>query len=249
MKILVPVKQVIDASSHICIKPDQSGIDKTNMKTAMNPFCHIAVEEAVRAREAGTADEVIAVTIGTEQSRDVLITALAMGADRAVLLQTEQELQPLAIARLLARIASQELPQLIILGRQAIDEDNNQTGQMLAGLLGWPQGTFASKLEFDGACVNVTREIDGGTEIVSLRLPAVITTDLRLNEPRYVSLPNILKARKQPLERLMVDDLDVDVSPTLMVLKVEEPPRRATGIMVADVTELVYKLRKVAKVM
>lgn len=248
MKILVPIKQVIDANVRIRVNADNSGIEQTGVTMAMNPFCRIAVEEAVRIREAGRADEVIVVTIGNQTCQDMLITALAMGADRAVWIQSDHNLQPLAVARVLVHIVFQLATDLVILGKQSIDEDNSQTGPMLAGLLGWPQGTFASKIEFVTDAVHVTREIDGGLQTVSLRLPAVITTDLRLNEPRYVSLPNILKARKKPLDRINIADLPVDVTPTSRVLSVTEPPRRATGTRLTHISELVDKLRHEARV-
>lgn len=248
MKILVPVKRVIDANIRVRVKSDNSGVETANVKMAMNPFCEIAVEEALRIKEAGKAEEVVAVCIGESQCQETLRTALAMGADRAILVETDVAVQPLAIAKLLKAVVEKEEPGLVILGKQAIDYDNNQTGQMLAALLGWGQGTFASNLDIKDDMVDVTREIDGGLETVSLKLPAIITTDLRLNEPRYVKLPNIMKAKKKPLDTLSADELGVDVTPTLTILKVDEPPQRSAGIKVADVAELVDKLHNEAKV-
>jgi electron transfer flavoprotein beta subunit len=248
MKILVSIKRVIDANVRVRVKSDGSGVETANVKMAMNPFCEIAVEEAIRLKEAGKAAEVVAVTLGTNASQDILRTALAMGADRAILVETTEEAQPLGIARALQALAKREAPQLVILGKQAIDGDNNQTGQMLAALLGWPQGTFASKVEIADGRARVTREIDGGLETVSLKLPAVVTTDLRLNEPRYVKLPSIMQARKKPLEALKPADLGVDLAPRFKVLKVEEPPVRGGGKKVASVQELVDKLRNERKV-
>jgi electron transfer flavoprotein beta subunit len=248
MKLFVPVKRVIDANVKIRVKADQTGVETANVKMAMNPFCEIAVEEAVRMREAGHADEVVVVSAGADKAQETLRTALAMGADRAVHIVTEAELQPLAVARLLKVIADEERPGLVILGKQAIDDDSNQTGQMLAALLGWPQATFASEIVFKDGTADVTREIDGGLETLNVNLPAVVTTDLRLNEPRYASLPNIMKAKKKPIDRRDADTLGVDISPRLAVHKVEEPPKREAGIKVADVSELVAKLRDDAKV-
>jgi electron transfer flavoprotein beta subunit len=248
MKVLVSIKRVIDANVRVRVKSDGSGVETANIKMAMNPFCEIAVEEAIRLREAGKATEIVAVTIGSNACQDILRTALAMGADRAILIETPDEPQPLAVARLLQALVKRESPQLAILGKQAIDGDNNQTGQMLAALLGWPQGTFASKIEPADGRVNVTREIDGGLETVSLRLPAVATTDLRLNEPRYVKLPSIMQARKKPLEVLKPAELGVDIAPRFKVLKVEEPAPRSGGKKVASVQELVDKLRNERKV-
>lgn len=248
MKILVPIKCVVDANVRIHVKSDGSGVDTSNVKMAINPFCEIAVEEAVRIREAGTAQEVIVVTVGTNQCQDILRTAMAMGADRAILIESGDAIQPLGVARLLKAIVEKESPDLVILGKQAIDDDNNQTGQMLAALLGWPQGTFASQVTLGDGKVEVVREVDGGLETVALNMPAIITTDLRLNEPRYVKLPNIMKAKKKPLETIAVTDLGVDVTPSLKILKVEEPPRRSAGIKVADVNELMDKLKNEAKV-
>jgi electron transfer flavoprotein beta subunit len=248
MKILVPVKRVVDYNVKIRAKADGSGIETANVKMSMNPFDEIAVEEAVRLKEAGTATEIIAVSLGAQACQETLRTALAMGADRAILVQTDAELQPLAVAKALKAVVEREQPRLVIMGKQAIDDDCNQTGQMLAALLGWPQGTFASKVVPGDGTVRVTREIDGGLETVELTLPAVVTTDLRLNEPRYASLPNIMKAKKKPLETLAPADLGVEVTPRLKTLKVAEPPRRQAGIKVRSVAELVDKLRNEARV-
>ena len=246
MKVLVPVKRVIDANVKVRVKADQTGVETTNVKMAMNPFCEIAIEEAVRMKEAGTAEEIIVVSAGAAQSQETIRTGLAMGADRGVPIQSDVALEPLAIAKLLKAVAEKEGADIVLMGKQAIDGDNNQTGQMLAALLGWPQGTFISKLEMgDGGVaggVKVTREVDGGLEIVDLKLPAVLTVDLRLNEPRYASLPNIMKAKKKPIETLSPEDLGVDVTPHLETLKVVEPPPRQAGVMVASVAELVDKL-------
>jgi len=248
MKILVAVKRVIDYNVTIRVKPDHTGVETNNVKMSMNPFDEIAVEEAIRLKEAGTATEVIAVSLGEKKCQETLRTALAMGADRAVHVETDDELQPLALAKLLKAVVAKENPDLVILGKQAIDGDNAQTGQMLGALLEWPQGTFASKVEVSEGNVAVTREIDGGLQTVSLTLPAIVTTDLRLNEPRYASLPNIMKAKKKPLETLSPADLGVDTTPRLKTLKVEEPPKRAAGVKVADVAALVDKLKNEAKV-
>ncbi len=248
MKVLVPVKRVVDYNVKVRVKSDQSGVDIANVKMSMNPFDEIAVEEATRLKEAGKASEIIAVSCGILQSQETLRTAMAIGADRGILVETDVELQPLAVAKLLKAIADKEQPQLIILGKQAIDDDANQTGQMLAALLDWPQATYASKVEVDGDKVKVTREVDGGLETVSLALPAIITTDLRLNEPRYVTLPNIMKAKKKTLDNIKPADLGVDVTPRLKTLKVSEPPRRSAGIIVPDVATLVAKLKTEAKV-
>ena len=248
MKVLVAVKRVIDFNVKIRVKGDGSGVETANVKMSMNPFDEIAVEEGVRMREAGTASELIAVSLGPQACQETIRTALAMGADRGILVETDLNLEPLAVAKLLAAIAGNESPDLIILGKQAIDDDCNQTGQMLAALLQWPQGTFASNIAFGDGAVNVTREIDGGLETVSLRLPAVVTTDLRLNEPRYASLPNIMKAKKKPIDRLTPNQLGVDAAPRLIILKVEEPPARRGGGKVADVAELVDKLTNEAGV-
>jgi len=248
MKILVAVKRVVDFNVKVRVKADGSGVETANVKMSMNPFDEIAVEEAVRLKEAGTATEIVAVSCGTQACQETLRTALALGADRAVLVETDAELQPLAVAKLLRAIVQKEGPNLVILGKQAIDDDCNQTGQMLAALLGWPQATFASKLKPSGARAEVTREVDGGLETISVKLPAVVTTDLRLNEPRYVTLPNIMKAKKKTLEVLKPDALGVDAAPRLRTLKVEEPPKRKAGVKVPDAKALVQKLRNEAKV-
>ncbi|NML27524.1 electron transfer flavoprotein subunit beta/FixA family protein, partial [Zoogloea dura] len=248
MRILVPVKRVIDYNVKVRVKADQSGVELANVKMAMNPFDEIAVEEAVRLKEAGTATEVVAVSAGVAQCQETLRTAMAIGADRGILVESTAELQPLAVAKLLKAIVDKEQPRLVILGKQAIDDDSNQTGQMLAALLGWPQATFASKVEVGAERVQVTREIDGGLETLSLPLPAVITTDLRLNEPRYATLPNIMKAKKKPLDTVQPIDLGVDVAPRLTTLKVVEPAARGAGIKVADVAQLIDKLKNEAKV-
>ena len=249
MKILVPIKRVVDYNVKIRVKADQSGVELANVKMAMNPFDEIAMEEAVRLKEAGKATEVVAVSAGVAQCQETLRTAMAIGADRGILVETDVELQPLAVAKLLKAIVDKEQPQLVILGKQAIDDDANQTGQMLAALLGWPQATFASKVEVGGDGVQVTREIDGGLETLALPLPAVITTDLRLNEPRYATLPNIMKAKKKPLETVKPAELGVDVAPRLTTLKVVEPAARSAGIKVADVAQLIDKLKNEAKVL
>ena len=249
MKILVPVKRVVDYNIKVRVKADQSGVELANVKMAMNPFDEIAVEEAVRLKEAGKATEIVAVSAGVAACQETLRTAMAIGADRGILVETDAELQPLAVAKLLKALVAKEQPQLVILGKQAIDDDSNQTGQMLAALLGWPQATFASKVEVGAESVQVTREIDGGLEILSLPLPAVITTDLRLNEPRYATLPNIMKAKKKPLDTVKPADLGVDVAPRLATLKVTEPPARSAGIKVADVAQLIDKLKNEAKVL
>ncbi len=248
MKVLVPVKRVVDYNVKVRVKSDGTGVETANVKMSMNPFDEIAVEEAVRLREAGTATEVVAISCGVQACQETLRTALAIGADRAILVLTDVELQPLAVAKLLKALVEKEQPKLVILGKQAIDDDANQTGQMLAALVGWAQGTFASKLKIDGEKVQVTREVDGGLETVSLRLPAVITVDLRMNEPRYVTLPNIMKAKKKQMETLKPEDLGVDVAPRLVTLKVEEPPKRQAGVKVADAKALVEKLKNEAKV-
>jgi len=244
MKLLVAVKRVIDFNVKPRVKMDGSGVDLANVKMSMNPFDEIAVEEAIRLKEKGVATEIVAVSIGPAKAQETLRTALAMGADRAVLVQTEEEVEPLAVAKILKGIAAEENPDLIILGKQAIDDDSNQTGQMLAALLGWPQGTFASKVEVAGSDLNVTREIDGGLETVKLAIPAVVTTDLRLNEPRYASLPNIMKAKSKPLATKSPGDYGVDVAPRLETLKVNEPPKRQAGIKVGSVDELIGKIRE-----
>jgi electron transfer flavoprotein beta subunit len=248
MKVLVSVKRVVDANVKVRVKSDGTGVELANVKMAMNPFDEIAVEEAMRLKEAGIATEVVAVSCGTQACQETLRTALALGADRALLVETDAELQPLAVAKLLKAIVAKEGPQLVITGKQAIDDDNNQTGQMLAALLGWPQAAFASKVKIEGGGAQVTREVDGGLETVSIKLPAVVTADLRLNEPRYVTLPNIMKAKKKPLETLKPDALGVDVTPRVATLKVEEPPKRKAGSKVADSKALVDKLRNEAKV-
>ena len=248
MKVLVPVKRVVDYNVKVRVKSDGTGVDIANVKMSMNPFDEIAVEEAMRLKEAGKATEVIAVSCGVTQCQETLRTAMAIGADRAILAETDAELQPLAVAKLLKAIADKEQPQLIILGKQAIDDDCNQTGQMLAALLGWPQATFASKLVIEDGKAVVTREVDGGLETLSLSLPAIVTTDLRLNEPRYVTLPNIMKAKKKTLDVMTPDALGVDVAPRLKTLKVTEPAKRTAGTMVPDIATLVAKLRNEAKV-
>ena len=248
MKVLVPVKRVVDYNVKVRVKSDGTGMDIANVKMSMNPFDEIAVEEAVRLKEKGVVTEIIAVSCGDAKCQETLRTALAIGADRAILVHTDAELQPLAVAKLLKALVDKEQPGLVILGKQAIDDDANQTGQMLAALADLPQGTFASKVEIAGDKVSVTREVDGGSETVSLTLPAVITTDLRLNEPRYVTLPNIMKAKKKPLDTVTPEDLGVDVTARLKTLKVAEPPQRGAGIKVADVATLVDKLKNVAKV-
>ncbi|MCK6388612.1 MAG: electron transfer flavoprotein subunit beta/FixA family protein [Zoogloea sp.] len=249
MKILVPVKRVVDYNVKIRVKADQSGVELANVKMAMNPFDEIAVEEAVRLKEAGKATEIVAVSAGVAQCQETLRTAMAIGADRGILVESDADLQPLAVAKLLKALVDKEQPQLVILGKQAIDDDSNQTGQMLAALLGWPQATFASKVELAGDSVQVTREIDGGLETLALPLPAVITTDLRLNEPRYATLPNIMKAKKKPLDTVKPADLGIDVAPRLTTLKVVEPAARSAGIKVADVAQLIDKLKNEAKVL
>ena len=248
MKLLIPIKRVIDANVKVRVKADQSGVELTNVKMAMNPFCEIAVEQAVRMKEAGIASEIILVSAGPQQSQETIRTGLAMGADRGILIQTDAVLEPLSIAKLLKSVVERESPEIIILGKQAIDGDNNQTGQMLSALLGWSQGTFVSRLEVEDGKVKATREVDGGLEVVELKLPSVLTVDLRLNEPRYASLPNIMKAKKKPIETLTPEDLGVDVTPRVTVVKVTEPPARAAGVKVASVAELVEKLKNEAKV-
>ena len=248
MKVLVPVKRVVDYNVKIRVKPDGSGVETANVKMSMNPFDEIAVEESVRLKEGGVATEVIAVSLGVQAAQETIRTALAMGADRGVHVVTDQELQPLAVAKALKAIVEREKPELVILGKQAIDDDCNQTGQMLAALLGWPQGTFASKLAIADGHATVTREVDGGLETVRLKLPAVVTVDLRMNEPRYASLPNIMKAKKKPIAALAPGDLGVDLAPRLKTLKVAEPPGRKGGIKVASVEALVEKLKTEARV-
>jgi electron transfer flavoprotein beta subunit len=249
MKLLVPVKRVVDFNVKIRVKADGSGVELANVKMSMNPFDEIAVEEAIRLKEAGKATEIVAVSIGPAQAGETIRTALAMGADRGILVKTDAAPEPLAVAKILKAIVDAEQPQLVILGKQAIDDDSNQTGQMLAALLGWPQGTFASKVAIEGEGVAVTREVDGGLQTVQLKLPAVVTTDLRLNEPRYASLPNIMKAKKKPIDEKTPDALGVDVKPRLQVLKTVEPAKRKAGIKVESVADLVGKLKNEAGVL
>ena len=248
MKVLVAVKRVVDYNVKVRVKADGTSVETANVKMSMNPFDEIAVEEAVRLKEAGTATEIIAISVGSAQCQETLRTALAIGADRAILVETAVETQPLAVAKILKAIVAREQPGLVIMGKQAIDDDSNQTGQMLAALLNWSQATFASKVKMIGNALDVTREVDGGLETLSVNLPAVVTTDLRLNEPRYVTLPNIMKAKKKPFETLTPDALGVDVAPRLKTLKVQEPPKRSAGQMVKSVPELVQKLKNEAKV-
>ena len=248
MKVLVAVKRVVDYNVKVRVKGDNSGVELANVKMSMNPFDEIAVEEAVRLKEAGTIEEIVAVSMGVQQCQETIRTALAMGADRGILVQTEDELQPLAVAKMLKAIVDKESPDMVIVGKQAIDDDANQTGQMLAALMGWPQGTFASKVELSDGKATVTREVDDGLETVALSMPCVVTTDLRLNEPRYASLPNIMKAKKKPIDTVTPEELGVDPTPRITTLKVEEPPKREGGVKVADVAELVDKLRNEAKV-
>ncbi len=248
MKVLVPVKRVVDYNVKIRVKPDQTGVDLANVKMSMNPFDEISVEEAVRLKEAGTATEVIAVSVGPQQAQETIRTALAMGADRGILVKTDETVEPLAVAKILKAICDAESPDLVILGKQAIDDDCNQTGQMLAALLGWPQGTFASELKFADGKLDVTREIDGGLQTVKINMPAVVTVDLRLNEPRYASLPNIMKAKKKPIDEKSPEEYSVDISPRLEVLKVTDPPQREAGVKVETVAELVEKLKSEAGV-
>jgi electron transfer flavoprotein beta subunit len=248
MKILVPVKRVVDYNVKVRVKADGSGVETANVKMSMNPFDEIAMEEAVRLKEAGVATELIAVSIGPTQCQETLRTALAIGADRAILVETAAETQPLGVAKALKKLVEKESPQLVILGKQAIDDDSNQTGQMLAALLGWPQGTFASKVKIAGGEAEVTREVDGGLETVAIKLPAIVTTDLRLNEPRYVTLPNIMKAKKKTLDIVKPDGLGVDMAPRLKTLKVQEPSKRKAGVVVKTVDELVSKLKNESKV-
>ncbi len=249
MKILVPVKRVVDYNVKVRVKADQTGVELANVKMSMNPFDEISIEEAVKLKEAGVATEIVAVSMGVTQCQETLRTALAMGADRAILVESAVDLQPLAVAKLMKALVDKEAPQLVILGKQAIDDDSNQTGQMLAALLGWPQATFASKVVVADGEAHVTREIDGGLETLAIKLPAIITTDLRLNTPRYATLPNIMKAKKKPLDITTPEALGVDVTPRLTTLKVVEPPKRKGGVMVADVAALVDKLRNEAKVL
>ena len=248
MKVLVPVKRVIDANVKVRVKSDRTGVETSNVKMAMNPFCEIAVEKAVRMKEAGEAEEVVLVSVGAQQAQETIRTGLAMGADRGILVQTDEAVEPLAVAKLLKAVVEREEPGLVLMGKQAIDGDNNQTGQMLAALMDWPQGTFASQVELAEGGVKVVREVDGGLETLQLRLPAVVTVDLRLCEPRYASLPNIMKAKKKPIDALSPDDLGVDVAPRLTVERVDEPPPRQGGVKVGSVEELVDKLKNEAKV-
>ncbi len=248
MKVLVAVKRVIDAYVKVRVKADQTGVELANVKMSMNPFDEIGVEEAVRLKEAGQADEIVAISLGISQCQETIRTALAMGADRGILVETDVELQPLAVAKLIKAVIDEEKPDLVILGKQAIDDDSNQTGQMLAALLGWAQGAFTSKLAIENGFATCTREVDGGLETVRLKMPIVMTTDLRLNEPRYASLPNIMKAKKKPIDVKTPEDLGVDATPRLAVLKVVEPPKRQAGVKVADVAELLDKLRDEAGV-
>ena len=249
MKILVPVKRVVDYNVKIRVKGDGSGVELANVKMSMNPFDEIAVEEAIRLKEQGKATEIVAVSIGPQQAQETIRTALAMGADRGILVKTDASVEPLAVAKLLAKVVEQEKPDLIIMGKQAIDDDSNQTGQMLAALLGWPQGTFAFKVNVGEGSIDVTREVDGGLQTVGLKLPAIVTTDLRLNEPRYASLPNIMKAKKKPLDETSPETLGVDVAPRLKVVKTAEPGGRKAGVKVGSVAELVSKLKTEAGVL
>ncbi|MFL4974617.1 MAG: electron transfer flavoprotein subunit beta/FixA family protein [Microvirga sp.] len=249
MKILVPVKRVVDFNVKIRVKADGSGVELSNIKMSMNPFDEIAVEEAIRLKEQGKATEIVAVSIGPQQAQETIRTALAMGADRGILVKTAETVEPLGVAKILKKIVEEEGPQLVILGKQAIDDDSNQTGQMLAALLGWPQGTFASKIVVGDGTIDVTREVDGGLQTVGLKLPAIVTTDLRLNEPRYASLPNIMKAKKKPLAETTPETLGVDVAPRLKVLKTVEPGGRKAGVKVASVADLVQKLKVEAGVL
>ena len=248
MKILVPVKRVVDFNVKIKVKSDNSGVDLENTKMSMNPFDEIAVEEAVKLKEKKICDEIIAISIGSAKSEETLRTALAVGADKGILIETEEEVQPLEVAKILKEIIKKNNPDLVLMGKQAIDDDSNQTGQMLAALLGWPQGTFASKLEINGKKINVTREIDGGLETLGMELPAIVTTDLRLNEPRYASLPNIMKAKQKPIEKITPNDLNIEIKQRLKTLKVTEPPKKETGIKVDSVQELISKLHEKEKV-
>lgn len=243
MKVLVPVKRVVDYNVKIRVKPDGTGVDLANVKMSMNPFDEISVEEAIRLKEAGTATEIIAVSVGPQQAQETIRTALAMGADRGILVKTDDDIEPIAVAKILKAIVSEESPDLVIVGKQAIDDDSNQTGQMLAQMLGWSQGAFASKVEPADGKINVTREVDGGLQTVSLAMPAVVTTDLRLNEPRYASLPNIMKAKKKPIDEKTPADYGVDIAPRLEVLETTEPPSRQAGVIVESVAELVEKLK------
>ena len=248
MKVLVPVKRVIDYNVKVRVKADETGVELANVKMSMNPFDEISIEEAIRLKESGTVDEVVAVSIGVQQCQETIRTALAMGADRGIHVLHDGDLEPLVVAKVLKVLADKEGPSIIIVGKQAIDDDSNQTGQMLAALLGWGQATFVSKIDIDGENIKATREVDGGLETLTVKIPAVLTTDLRLNEPRYASLPNIMKAKKKPIEQITPEDLGVDPSNRLQVLKVSEPPTREAGVKVSDVGELVDKLRNTAKV-
>ena len=248
MKILVPVKRVVDYNVKIKVKSDNSGVDLENTKMSMNPFDEIAVEEAVRLKEKKICDEIIAVSIGSAKSEETLRTALAVGADKGILIETEEEVQPLEVAKILKEIIKKNNPDLVLMGKQAIDDDSNQTGQMLAALVGWPQGTFTSKLEINGKKINITREIDGGLETLGMELPAIVTTDLRLNEPRYASLPNIMKAKQKPIEKITPGDLNIEIKQRLKTLKVTEPPKKESGIKVDSVQELISKLHEKEKV-
>ena len=248
MKILVPVKRVVDYNVKIKIKSDNSGVDLENVKMAMNPFDEIAVEEAVRLKEKKLCDEITAISIGSAKSEETLRTAFAVGVDKGILVETEEEVQPLEVAKILKEVVKKNNPDLVLMGKQAIDDDSNQTGQMLSALLGWPQGTFASKLEINGKKINVTREIDGGLETLSIKMPAVVTTDLRLNEPRYASLPNIMKAKQKPIERIKSNDLGVDIKQRIKILEITEPPKKKAGIKVKSVEELVSRLHNDEKV-
>jgi electron transfer flavoprotein beta subunit len=248
MKVLVTVKRVIDPYVKVRVKSDGTGVETANIKMTMNPFCEIAVEQAVRMKEAGVVSEIVVVSVGVPQSQETLRTAMAMGADRGILIDTPADVQPLAVAKLVKAVIDKEKPQLVITGKQAIDDDSNQTGQMIAALMGWPQATFISNITVNGDSAEVTREIDGGLEKLTIKLPAVVTSDLRLNEPRYVTLPNIMKAKKKPLEVLKPEALGVDITPRLKTLKVQEPPSRSAGIKVADVKELIAKLKNEARI-
>ncbi|MDJ0920353.1 MAG: electron transfer flavoprotein subunit beta/FixA family protein [Henriciella sp.] len=243
MKVLVPVKRVIDYNVKVRVKSDQTGVDLANVKMSMNPFDEISVEEAVRMKEAGTATEIVAVSIGPQQAQETIRTALAMGADRGILIKTDENVEPLGVAKLLAKVVAEESPDMVILGKQAIDDDSNQTGQMLGALLGWPQGTFASEVKAEDGKIHVTREVDGGLQTVALEGPSIVTVDLRLNEPRYASLPNIMKAKKKPIDMKAPEDYGVDIAPRLSVVKVTEPPVREAGEKVEDVPTLVEKLK------
>jgi electron transfer flavoprotein beta subunit len=248
MKVLVPVKRVIDYNVKIRVKGDNTGVETANVKMSMNPFDEISVEEAIRMKEAGTVEEIIVVSMGVQQCQETIRTALAMGADRGIHVKSDEDLEPLAVAKLLKALVDKESPELVILGKQAIDDDSNQTGQMLGALLGWSQGTFASKIEFAGATAKITREVDSGLETIEVDLPTIVTVDLRLNEPRYASLPNIMKAKKKPIDEVSPADLGVDTAPRLQTLKVEEPPVRQAGVMVDSVAALVDKLKNEARV-